>query len=570
MNKKAILTILLFFVGIVTYGKDTYFTTQNPTEEPLHEIRAVWYTTLKGLDWPRTESIDSVSMLRQQQNLINDLDKLQRAGINTVMFQARIRGTRAYESDTEVWETVFSGDAHTSPGYDPLAFAVEQCHLRGMRIHAWVVTIPLGNKHREGAVEMLKTNPSLVKTFGDAAILNPEAEGTADYLADICRDIARRYDVDGIHLDFIRYPDQWRNFRNKQRARDNITRIVEAISKAVRAEKHWLQLSCAPVGKYANTMRQSAGGWNARDAVAQDAVKWLDDGLMDVLYPMLYFRYKNFYPFAIDWLERSNGRPIVVGLGIYFLHPSEGRWRLSDVTREMFTTRQYGMGTAMFRSKFLTDNTKGLYDFTRDVFSRRPALQPAMTWLSDCRPMPPRDVYFRQTDSTYVLLHWTAPADDKRSEGGVKYNIYGSDSYPVNTQEADNLLATEFEGTFIDVPLGRTVRFLAITTTDRYGNESTAVQATAEPKDEAVEVFKPADLYEYCDGRIDLTSADVEDGQVIEVVSLTGCTLRTSLVHRVGDGMTAEVGVMSPGHYRLYVITRKDKHHMVGHISVPL
>ena len=85
---------------------------------------------------------------------------------------------------------------------------------------------------------------------------------------------------------------------------------------------------------------------------------------MDMLFPMMYFDGRHFYPFAQDWQEQSAGRPVVPGLGIYFLSPREKNWPLGTVARQMQFTRLTGMGgQAFFRSRFFTDNVKGLYDF---------------------------------------------------------------------------------------------------------------------------------------------------------------------------------------------------------------
>ena len=136
-------------------------------------------------------------------------------------------------------------------------------------------------------------------------------------------------------------------------------------------------LSCSPVGKHDDLSRFSSRGWNARTAVAQDAQQWMKEGLMDAEFPMIYFRGDNFYPFALDWKENTNGRIMAPGLGIYFMHPSEGKWKLIDVQRQMNYLRQIGLGHTYFRSRFFTENTKGLYDFTINEFDRYPALVPA-------------------------------------------------------------------------------------------------------------------------------------------------------------------------------------------------
>jgi hypothetical protein len=87
---------------------------------------------------------------------------------------------------------------------------------------------------------------------------------------------------------------------------------------------------------------------------------------MDILFPMMYFDGKHFYPFAADWAEQANGKPVIPGLGIYFLNDRERGWPLNVIRRQMYYTRLLGCGgQAYFRSQFFTDNEKGLYDFTK-------------------------------------------------------------------------------------------------------------------------------------------------------------------------------------------------------------
>ena len=111
---------------------------------PKHEVRAVWLTTIGGIDWPHSYSQSPYSAKKQQQELCQILDRLQQAKINTVLIQTRIRGTMIYPSDYEPWDGCLSGFPGKTPGYDALQFAIDECHKRGMELHAWVVTIPVG------------------------------------------------------------------------------------------------------------------------------------------------------------------------------------------------------------------------------------------------------------------------------------------------------------------------------------------------------------------------------------------------------------------------------------------
>ena len=121
----------------------TLFTLDKQFQSPDREVRAMWLTTLKGLDWPKKPARTPEATEKQKQELCHILDQLQAAGINTVLFQSRIRSTTAYPSAIEPWDGVFSGTIGKAPLYDPLQFALDECHRRGMELHAWVVAFPI-------------------------------------------------------------------------------------------------------------------------------------------------------------------------------------------------------------------------------------------------------------------------------------------------------------------------------------------------------------------------------------------------------------------------------------------
>ena len=120
--------------------------------QPKYEVRAAWITAVYGLDWPKTKATTPATMRKQQNELLEILDKLKEANFNTVLFQTRTRGDVLYKSKTEPYNAILTGKVNGDPGYDPLAFAIEECHKRGMECHAWMVVIPLGNKRDRKSV----------------------------------------------------------------------------------------------------------------------------------------------------------------------------------------------------------------------------------------------------------------------------------------------------------------------------------------------------------------------------------------------------------------------------------
>ena len=451
---------------------------------PKHEVRAVWLTTIMGLDWPKTLATNDASRQKQKEELCQLLDQLQACHINTVVLQTRLRSSVIYPSKIEPWDICLTGQFDRDPGYDPLAFAIEETHRRGMELHAWMVTVPafkIVNAKKMGKRSLMRTHPELLKKHGEQYYLDPGLPGSEKYLTELCREIVSNYDIDGIHFDYIRYPEHAETFADAatykkygkgkdKRAwrRDNITRIVRQSYEAIKELKPWVRVSCAPVGKFNDMSRYSAKGWSAYGTVYQDAQGWLREGIMDMLLPMMYFQGDHFYPFAVDWQENCYGRPVAPGLGIYFLSPKEKDWDWGIIQRELCYIRQMGLsGQAYFRSQFLTDNTKGIYDYLQKDYYPYPALLPPMTWQSSTPPDKPQLVTRERRGGVNEYLEWMP-------QEGCRYVVYASSKYPVDTNDPSNIVKISSEPNYTYSLIGAYYRgyHLAVTALDRYGNES--------------------------------------------------------------------------------------------------
>ena len=530
--------------------------------QPKHEVRAVWLTTIGGIDWPATYAHDGMGIEEQQRQLRQMLDQLQQAGVNTVLLQTRVRATTIYPSRLEPWDGCLSGRPGTSPGYDALQLAIDECHRRGMELHAWVVTIPVGKWLSYGCQQLRRRHPSMVVRIGDEGYLNPDSYQTGDYLADICEEITRRYDVDGIHLDYIRYPETWRG----RKQRDNITAIVRAIHHRIKLYKPWVKLSCSPIGKYADLSRYRSNGWNARDRVAQDAQGWMAEGLMDQLYPMLYFQGNQFYPFAIDWVEHSCGRTVVNGLAVYMLDPREGRFQLPEVKRQLNVSRQIGAGHCYFRAKFLLDNHKGVLDYAT-WFDRQPALVPPMTWAQSLAPDAPTRLDVRHT-AQGDRLSWAGARDN--SDGPyLLYNIYASHTFPVDTSDPANLLTIRYQGQSLPVPAtvaSAAPLHYAVTAVDRYGNESAPIQEPSPylPSPSALQGHSSAPALLPNDGQwLFLDFADAFQSDYVAFYSLAG-----NILHTARYSEQVDISLLPDGIYQLKSLSRKGVTHRIGYFVI--
>lgn len=462
--------------------------------QPKHEVRAAWVTTAYALDWPRHKATNATGIRKQKEELIAILDKLSAANFNTILFQTRVRGDVIYPSTTEPFSAVLTGTTNRNPGYDPLAFAIEECHKRGMECHAWMVAIPLGNLNQVSALgkeSVTKKQPNICMRHKGQWYLNPGNPDTKKYLMRLVKEVVDRYDVDGIHFDYLRYPENEDNFPDQREfksygkgktlatwRRENLTNIVRYVHKGIKAEKPWVKFSTSPVGKYRNTARYQSDTWNAYYSVYQDVETWLAEGIQDQIYPMMYFKGNNFYPYALDWKERSNGRHIVTGLGVYFLDPKEGNWKREEIERQIYFARHHNLaGQAYYRTQYITHNTQGLYDRLREDIYHYPALVPPMKWADTTTPTPPTQLAATPHEGC-TLLVWSTATDNTHPHTPY-YTVYGSDTYPVDTSNPQHIIAQRVKrNRYVYAPVypWEAKSYFAVTAIDRYGNESEPVQ----------------------------------------------------------------------------------------------
>ena len=526
------LKIVVFLLIIATPCLSVY-------SNDKYEIRASWITTIGGLDWPQTKASSPSSIKKQQEELCRQLDFLKESNFNTVIFQTRLRGDVIYPSIYETFAESLTGHTGENPGYNPLKFAIDECHKRGLEFHAWIVCIPIGNNRQiqlQGKNSLTKKRPELCKKFNGTWYLNPGNPNTAVYLSNIIKEIVSNYDIDGIHLDYIRYPENGKNFPDKdsfskygkgmdiaQWRRNNITHIVRKIYSDVKSLKPWVKVSSSPVGKYNDTQRYSSFGWNAYNAVYQDAQSWLKEGIQDIVFPMMYFQKNHFYPFALDWQENKHGRWVVPGLGIYFLEEKKDEWHTNEILRQIhFIRRNHLNGQAFFRNKFLINNSKDITTYIKNQFYKDKAVVPPMKWQDSIAPLPPQNGVLSISDNN-ITIKWDTTSIYKK--GGIYYRLYSSISYPVDINNAKCITYNNIPQNEFTFPLSHSWDknlFWAVTSVDRYGNESSPLEINKPKEDETiVTINKLPDI----PARGLLTIKDIYGMELMKCTDISQCPL---------------------------------------------
>lgn len=315
------LKITLFFLFTLFYGYSQV--------GPKREMRSSWLTTIWGLDWPASNYIipstgSAYHINAQKDQLIGILEKLQEANINTLFFQMRSECDAMYNSSYEPWSSYLVATRGMDPGYDPLQFAIEEAHKRGMEIHVWLNPYRFESsvgKYAGKAGDYRLTHPEWVLEYPDKAngsknvsLLDPGNPGVRELISNIVDEIITNYDVDGLIFDDYFYAyggtpsdldsysqanfkpaemnlDDWR--------RDNVNKMVADVYQVIQSKKPYVTFGLSPFGIWTTdqavadseglTLPAGIVGMDAYKSIYCDPINWLKNGTVDYISPQLYW-----------------------------------------------------------------------------------------------------------------------------------------------------------------------------------------------------------------------------------------------------------------------------------------
>jgi uncharacterized lipoprotein YddW (UPF0748 family) len=293
------------------------------------------------------------------------------AGLTDLFFQVRGRGDAFYRSALEPWGAELAGRLGADPGWDPLAVAVAAAHARGLRLHAWINTFPMWSgtvpPPETSPRQVLLEHPEWVMTDREGRIQrlgnrfgyvsgapgNPEVQARVEA---VVLDLVTRYQVDGIHFDYIRLPDQDYSYDAVSRVRylresvdetylewqaDQISGMLRRIAERARAANPGLILSAAIVNHY----------HRAVGIFAQDPVAWTADGVLDYVVPMAYTpRPGEFADMLQGYREALPASRVVMGINLEEMPGSPGtvadqvRQSLEGTSGHVFFSRRAFQG----------------------------------------------------------------------------------------------------------------------------------------------------------------------------------------------------------------------------------
>ncbi|MBI5215928.1 MAG: family 10 glycosylhydrolase [Ignavibacteriae bacterium] len=450
---------------------------------PKTEVRAIWLTTVLGLDWPPSK----IKKADEQKRLLSEMiEKAAKAKFNTMYFQVRGRADAMYKSDLEPWSHLLTGELGKDPGWDPLQFVVEESHKRGVEVHAWFNTF-LTKSGKEKPTEskprhLILAHPEWLQLVKGEWWLDPGIPEARKYISHVAMDIVRRYNIDGFQFDFMRYPQNgipddatWKKYGGNQPKaewrRENINKFVRDFYDSAMLIKPMLKVGATPIGIYNADVYKN--GMKGFDDVFQDAKGWLREGKLDYIAPQVYWSLKDtskgpdFAMITEDWVDGSNDRQIIVGIAAYKDDVFSQLPTIIDTSRDIETD-----GHAFFRYEHI----RRVIDST-DVYTTLANIPP-MKWKDSVPPSPPLALNVERKQNI-ATVSWTSPLA-KESEDTVKfYNIYRSKVFPVDISDA-NLLYRIVQSnitSFTDTLPNSSAHFhYAVSSLDYGNNESHPVQ----------------------------------------------------------------------------------------------
>ena len=466
------------------------------------EMRGAWIQCVNG-------QFQGMGTQKMQQTLTYQLDELQKDGVNVIIFQVRPECDALYESSLEPWSRFLTGQQGKAPSpyWDPLQWMIDQCHARGMELHAWInpyrartkTTTVLAPNH----IKMRK--PQNCFEYDGLTILNPGLPENRDYICEVVRDIVTRYDVDGIHMDDYFYPypaagqtipddAQYRQYSNgiKDRGdwrRYNVDLFIEQFYKTVHDTKPWVKVGISPFGIYRNKKSSAIGsntnGLQNYDDLYADILLWVNNGWLDYCVPQIYWEIGNKaadYDTLIRWWSQyASKRPLVIGEDVErtvkFADPQNPASHQQAAKMRLHQQLPGVKGSVLWYAKAAVDNVGNYGTMLRDYYWRYPALQPAMPFIDGKAPKKVKGLKPVWTSDGY-LLFWTAPKGKGWRDEAVKYVVYRFGAKEkVNTADPSKIVAITTQ-TFLKLPydFGKTKYTYVVTALDRLQNESKGVK----------------------------------------------------------------------------------------------
>jgi uncharacterized lipoprotein YddW (UPF0748 family) len=478
---------------------------------PSREFRGAWIATVANIDWPSKPGLSSVE---QRAELIAIIERAAQLKLNALVFQVRPSCDAFYSSRLEPWSEYLTGKMGQPPNpfYDPLAFAIEQAHLRGLELHAWFNPFRaryLSPKSAVATNHISLTHSKLVRTYGKYLWLDPGEKAAQEHARAVILDVVKRYDIDAVHLDdyfypykekdasgkLMEFPDEpsWKRYvasggkliRPDWR-RKNVDDFIQHLYQSVKREKPWVKFGISPFGIWRPGHPEQIRGLDAYDQLFADSRKWLANGWLDYLAPQLYWGIRTpeqSYPVLLQWWASQNAKKRHLWPGNNSTKVG-AEWRAEEIVNQVQLTRKQSgaTGNIYWNMTSLKREHGGLAGALSKQVYAQPALVPASPWLDKQPPGKPQISIEKDRSSRITKLSW-------KTTGSEPAWLWILQTKTGANWKTEILPAREVFRTFANGVANPQPDFVAITAVDRCSNAGPT--AWAETKTELLSRLLP-------------------------------------------------------------------------------
>ncbi len=497
MRVKSLLCV--FFLLLMAGG--VFSQVQTGSAYPKREFRAAWIQSVNG-------QFRGMPTEKLKQNLIGQLNSLQKAGINAIIFQVRPEADALYASRLEPWSRFLTGVQGKAPEpyWDPMQFMIDECHKRGMEFHAWINPYRTKTtlKSELAPNHVYNIHPEWFVTYGDQLYFDPALPESRRHICMVVSDIVSRYDVDAIHMDdyFYPYPIKGKDFPDDASfarfgggfsnkgdwRRSNVNVLIKKLHETIREIKPWVKFGVSPFGIYRNESSDPLGsktkGLQNYDDLYADVLLWAREGWIDYNIPQIYWHIGHpvaDYETLVKWWARNTeNRPLFIGQSVMntVQNADPKNPSINQLPRKMALQRAYQTigGSCQWPASAVVENAGKYRDALIAEYHKYPALPPVFDFMDNEAPAKVRRMKSVWTEDGYILF-WTAPKYKEEMNRAVQYVVYRfNDKEKVNIDDPSHIVAITRDN-FYKLPYedGKTKYRYVVTALDRLHNESKSV-----------------------------------------------------------------------------------------------
>ena len=496
-----------------------------PQNTPVvkREFRAIWVTTVFNLDWPSSSASritnDAERISRMKNEFISILNKAETLNVNAVILQVSPEADAFYKSNIVPWSRYLTGTFGKDPGFDPLAFAIEETHKRNMELHAWFNPYRVSSGVSDSIKNSLsipksvyKEKPEWIRQAAGRFVIDPGMPESRKWVCDRVMEVIKNYDIDGVHFDDYFYYENFTGelddkasfakYNNGQFSniadwrRNNTYMLIKEVSENIRKTKPWIKFGVSPSAVWANKSASFPEGSNTSTSYTNygrcyaDTRKWVIEEIIDYIAPQIYFTFANkVVPYgetAKWWADIVKGRNVhlYIGLALYKIDDPtaeyyfKGNEAVSEFARQLKfnATHPFIHGNILFRTAHIDAKKNVAAAMSNDLW-RYKALPQLMPWKKSTVPVAPSEPKMSVNAEGNISISWVD--NDKNTSYFAVYRFNKSEMPDIaSNQAAAKLKATirktgngRYEYTDIENVNSDNVYYV-VTALDRLHNES--------------------------------------------------------------------------------------------------